>query len=349
MKKEILDILKKLMNIDSYSGNYKSIDKVFNYIKSIMSKSLDIKMYEFNKCKTMVISNTVDKNLDIIFGVHIDVVPNDEYKFKKDNKNVYGRGSIDMKGAVSVILNLLNNNTYSKKIALIITSDEEIDGNCMKQILKEYNTKLAIIPDGGSNFDLIKEEKGLLQVKVSIKTKSAHASKPFDGVNAITELFRVYNELITKYPLPVNEDDYKTSINLSTICGGKNNNSVPDTCSMVLDIRHINNDKKEDIISYIKSFGVDVDVIASGSLFKTDINNSFIQNYIGVCEKVIGRKVKIKSITSTSDAIYFSDKDIPTIIMNPDGGNPHCPDEFVSIDGLVKLYKIYEEFLKEEN
>ena len=39
--------------------------------------------------------------------------------------------------------------------------------------------------------------------------------------------------------------------------------------------------------------------------------------------------------------IYFSEKNIPTIIMNPSGGNAHSQNEYVNIDSLKKLYEIY--------
>ena len=57
-----------------------------------------------------------------------------------------------MKGQLSTIISLLKHNNTSKKIAFIITSDEEIGGYCCKEILKDYNANLAVIPDASSNF-----------------------------------------------------------------------------------------------------------------------------------------------------------------------------------------------------
>ena len=54
----------------------------------------------------------------------------------EDTENIYGRGTIDMKGSVAVLLELFNNIDTKKKIALFITSDEEQDGNCVYELLK---------------------------------------------------------------------------------------------------------------------------------------------------------------------------------------------------------------------
>ena len=256
-----------------------------------------------------------------------------------------------MKGSVAVCLELLNNINTTKKIALFITSDEEIDGNCTKELLNIYNSKLAIVPDGGSNFDLISEEKGLLQLELSIKTKSAHASQPFNGENAIVKLYEVYEELIKKYPLPKSSDEYQTSINLSTLNGGDATNKVPDSATMKIDIRYIAKDKPQDFINIISNFNSNIEIktILEGSVFQTDLNNKEIKKYLKVCKKILNKDIKIIGCESTSDAVYFSEKNIPTIIMNPDGYFPHCDNEYVNKDSLVTLYNIYYEFIQKED
>lgn len=347
MEKEIVKVLEKLMNYQTVVGAKREFEGLFDYIDSIIPDDLFVSKYEFKNNIAYVISNTLDKNLDIAFCTHVDVVPSENYNIRLNGATIFGRGTIDMKGSVSVLLNLFRTETTDKKIALFITSDEEVDGYSAMKLLEIYKPKLGIVPDGGSNFDLIIEEKGLLQLKLSIETKSAHAAEPYNGVNAIISLIDVYNKIIEKYPLPKNEDDYVTSVNLSKLIGGDANNKVPDFAELILDIRHTSKDNKEDIINYLKSINekLKVEVIGSGSLFKTEITEE-IKRYINICEDVLKRKIKLKSCASTSDAIYFSDLNIPTIIMNPEGGNAHCPDEFVTVSGLINLYNIYLQFIK---
>ena len=344
---EIINITKELLKYKTINGNKSEFEKIFNYIKSIYNNGF-IKEYTFNNKKCLVLSNTEDTNLDIIFCTHIDIVPADNYDITEDDKNLYGRGTIDMKGATAVCIHLLNTIKTNKKIALFITSDEEIDGNCAKELLNIYNSKFSIVPDGGSDFNLISEEKGALQIKLSTKGISAHSSQPTKGVNAINKLYKVYSDLIEKFPMPTTNNEYVTTINLSKLNGGKSLNTVPSYAEMFLDIRHTSQNSTKEIIQIISEYkDINIDILLDGKIFTTDLNNKYVKKYIEVCEKELNNTINIIGCESTSDAIYFYEKNIPTIIMNPIGGNPHSQNEYVDKQSLCTLYKIYLSFIKE--
>lgn len=349
MKNEIINLLKELLKFKTIASNKQEFINIFSFIKKNINEKLYYQEYNFKGNIACVISNTKDTKLDIIFSTHIDIVPANNYDFVEDKENIYGRGTIDMKGSVAVLLKLMNNLKTNKKIALFITSDEEIDGNCTYELLKIYKANLAIVPDGGTNFNFIKEEKGLYRLKLSIKTKAAHSSQPFNGENAISKLMDIYHKIITKYPIPKNENEYITSVNLSRLNGGTADNQVPDYAEMILDIRHTSTDTKENILNFIASLdeSLKIEIVLEGPVFQTNLKNKEIKKYIKVCEKVLKRKIKIIGCESTSDAIYFSELNIPTIIMNPKGYYAHCPNEYVNKESLYTLYKIYTEFIKE--
>lgn len=347
---EILCLLEKLMNCPSVSKDNEVSNQLLDMIKDEVPNTLFVKKHDFDGFGSLVISNTEDTDFDIVFCTHIDVVPCAEYKYTEDDENVYGRGSFDMKGQVAVLITLFKELRTDKKVALFITSDEEIAGNCAKGLVDIYpNIKLAIIPDGGKDFNLIEEEKGQLQIKLSVKTKTAHASQPYNGVNAITTLYDCYLKLLEKYPLPISSDDYKTSIALSKMVGGDALNQIPGYAEMYLDIRHTSRDKKEEFLNLIREVNpeIEIEIMTAGSAFVTDVNNPNIKMYLEMCEDVLGYMPKIVKTEATSDGIYFSDKNIPTALMNPIGDYPHCPNEFVNKKSLLDLYKIYEKILKE--
>lgn len=348
VKEEIINITKELMKYKTTNDNKNEFKKIFKYIKKLFPQDLFITEYEFNKNKSLVISNTESKKLDLIFCTHIDIVPINDYKIYEDENYIKGRGSFDMKGSTAVCIELFKTIKTNKKIALFITSDEEMTGECAKRLLEIYSTNLAIVPDGGKNYQIIEEEKGQLQLKISVKTKSAHASQPYNGENAIIKLNNIYNNLIAKYPLPKSEDEYKTSINLSMIKGGEALNSVAENATMYIDIRHTKKDTKKSIIAYLKKIAptATIEIIHEGSIFQTDINNLNIKKYIEISEKVINKKIEIVKTSATSDAIYFSDKNIPTILTNPVGEFPHAPNEYVEKESLYNLYKIWKEFIE---
>ena len=346
MKEEIIKTLKKLLSFKTYKDNKEEFDKLFNYVKEEYNE-FNIKEYIFNNNKCLVLSNTIDTNLDYIFCTHIDVVYADTYDFYEDKDNIYGRGTIDMKGSLAVLLNIIKNIKIDKKFALFITSDEEIDGNCSNELSKIYNAKFVFVPDGGKDFQLVVEEKGQLQIELSVNTKTAHSAQLYNGENAISRLFNVYQKLIEIYPLPKSSNDYVTSINLSKLNGGESNNQVPGYASMILDIRFVSKDSIEDILSNIKNIDKDINinVLIEGMCFVSDLNNNYVKKFIKSSEKILNKKIIKTYCEGTSDAIFFSSKGMPTIIMNPIGDNPHCSNEYINKESLFTLYKIIEDFI----
>lgn len=251
-----------------------------------------------------------------------------------------------MKGQLSTIISLLKHNKTNKKIAFIITSDEEIGGYCCKEILKDYNSSLAVIPDASSNFNLVVEEKGLLQLELTAKGVTAHASEPYKGENAILKLIGLYNKLIKIYPMPT-EDEFKTTINLSKLNGGAATNMVPGSATMTLDIRFEKSDSVESILKNINGLKDDIEVkiLDQGPVFQVNEHLPVMQEFINNAEQVLKQKIKIEKCVATSDAIYFSEKNIPTILMNPKGAYWHGPNEHVEIESLYTLYEIFKTLL----
>ncbi len=355
---EIVKLLNNLIKYKTVYGNNKQFEKCFDYIKNYLSDSnLEIKELKYNNNISLVITNTKDTNFDVIFCGHIDVVPGEDKQFKSKliKNRLYGRGSYDMKGNDAVMINLIKEyHNSDKKIALFLTSDEEHGGFYgTKKILENYNynAKLAIVPDAGKDFELITEEKGVLQLKISIKGKEAHSSQLWKGINANTELIDFYNKLIKIYKQPKNEKDWKTSINLAQFHGGEvgNINKVPSKAYIVLDIRHIPKDSKENILKNINRINknLKIEELARGEDFKVDIENKYAKMYINSCEKVLLKKIKTRKCESSSDARFFNNKNIPCILMNPKGRNAHGKNEFVDITSLEKLYDIYKNILNE--
>lgn len=75
---EILNNTIKLIKYKTIKENYKEFDKAYNFIKKEL-KEYNIKEYIINNYKNLVISNTEENNLDIIFCAHLDVVPTESF------------------------------------------------------------------------------------------------------------------------------------------------------------------------------------------------------------------------------------------------------------------------------
>ena len=70
----------------------------------------------------------------------------------------------------------------------MFTTDEELGGeNGVGELLKHgWSAGLAVIPDGGENWQVESAAKGPLRAEiVCLAGRSAHGSRPWEGENAI--------------------------------------------------------------------------------------------------------------------------------------------------------------------
>lgn len=153
--------------------------------------------YKANDVKSLFIHKNGCYNFDCVFCGHIDVVPADDKQFVPCIKEhlLYGRGAIDMKSQVATFMYFVKKYKGSKQLGIIITSDEEIGGfNGTPKVLEKYNidAKVAIVPDGGYNYQLINSERGVLQLNIDVFGKSVHSSKEPEGINALIRAVNIY-------------------------------------------------------------------------------------------------------------------------------------------------------------
>jgi acetylornithine deacetylase/succinyl-diaminopimelate desuccinylase-like protein len=211
----------------------------------------------------------------------------------------------------------------------------------------ELNAKGKNIHHYAKGSELVIEEKGLLQLEITAYGLTAHASEPYKGNNPLLKLISLYENLLDIYRMPKDETEFVTSVNLSKLNGGDANNMVPSKATMVLDIRYTKENPPEIIINDIKSLcdGIEVKVLGKDPMFQVDKDLDVIKEFITNAEKVLDRELVIQKCVATSDAIYFSEKNIPTILMNPIGNYWHGPDEYVEIDSLYYLYEIFKSLI----
>lgn len=347
----MVNLIKDLVSYKTVYPNKKEFEGCFEYIRKYFGGTdLIIEQYQFNNEISMMIANTNDKNLDVIMCGHIDVVPasDDLFEIKVDGDNAFGRGVSDMKGQDAIMMDIIKNLKTDKKVGLLLTSDEERGGfNGTSKILDLYNCKVAIVPDGGFNYETVVEEKGLFQFIITVNGKEAHASMPHEGENAIVKAFDIYNKLIDNYPLPQNTNDWVTSINLSKIEGGDAFNKVPSKAKLYFDVRYVKSVCPKDITDFLKNIDntLEIEVNEECGTFEVDKGNKYIKKFADSYQKILGDNIKIIKYPAASDARFFSDKEIPCIMINPIGGNIHSMNEWVSIESLNKLQELFEDYI----
>ena len=355
MKKELINITKKLVEFQTISSNKSELQKCLEYIQNyFISTKLFSKIFYSGGFPSLFISNSSSKKMDLILNGHIDVVDGAKIQFKPFIKNnrLYGRGTIDMKSSIAIMMIILKNvaQNSTKKIGAMFVCDEEIFGeNGTKYLLdKGYRSKFSIITEE-SNFDIVTKQKGQITIKFEARGKSCHGSQPWTGKNAIENLISSYKQLRRSFPKDQKSSWEKPTINLGIIKGGTAANVIPDEAELFLDIRYPSISKLETVLKkmdkIIENHSVSYSILSKTfPMYSGDVDK-YVKKLITITKKIKNKKSKLKWTNYCSDARYFSEKNMPVIEFGPTGGDYHSDNEYVEIDSLIKYYGILKEFI----
>jgi succinyl-diaminopimelate desuccinylase len=253
--------------------------KVAKIVEKEFSKA-GVKFKVFNKGKRPDVIAFIGQNKPgyrkLLLAAHMDTVPGGEgwtitkpFVPKKVGNRMYGRGATDDKGPLAA---LIASSAGLKKIEskirgqiiIAAVSDEEV--NMCPGLVSLVKNKIiaatdAIIPDVGCNMkQLLIAEKGRLRVSVKSIGKSAHASIPDKGKNAI-DVMSQFLVLLSRYQLKHEYDAlFPDGPTMSTglIKGGTAANQVPCSCESVIDIRYLPSQKPKEIIRELAKLSSEV-------------------------------------------------------------------------------------------
>ena len=357
----LIKTLSKLVEFQTISSDTNENRRALEWItKQLKDIHLYIRKFVFNGHPSLVITTKNTKKPIIFLQAHLDVVPGSPKMFKpikKDGKLI-GRGVYDMKYATACYIKLLKSlskNLTKYNLGVMITTDEELGGfNGVSALLnKGFTSSVCFLPDGGDNWNFQESAKGVLHLSILSKGKSAHASKPWKGTNAIDSLFDYFYELKKYFPNePCNDKNHNhNTISIGKFTGGEVANIIPDTAEALVDIRFTSETDKKEIMTLLnktmKSFrNLKIKKLVSGNAYKSDKNSSYLKMF----SKIAYEKFKIKTSFvishGSSDARFFAEKGIDTILIRPKGGLIHSENEWIDINELEKFYVVLEEFVK---
>ncbi len=347
----MLKNLEKLISFKTLTDNKEENIKALEWVSSQIPKGYKRKIVIYNNHPSLIVG---EKSPKLCLQGHIDVVPakDDFFRAKIVGSKLYGRGAYDMKFAIACFLEVLKELDPKKhSIGMLITSDEEMGGFYgVKKVLEDgYSPENCIIPDGGENWKAIKRAKGVLHLKIEAAGKPGHASYPWEGDSANQKLLDFLQDLRKGFT-PSKKDDFKSTINIGVLQGGVATNQIAESAFSKVDIRFT--DKKEErrikekINQLKKKYkGVKVEEIAYGSSFLADTKSKLFVTFKDVAKKN-KRNVLTQLSHSSSDARFFGEKRIPTLIVRPKGGGAHSQKEWVDVNDLEIFCKTLKDFAK---
>lgn len=324
MSNSVFGLLEKLVQINTSHLNFSEKQKCLDVIKQEIGDSLHIQEFEFQQFPSLLLSTKPSNHFDLLLAGHIDVVPGPELMFQVTEKygKLFGRGVYDMKGSVAVMVKALQvyaekkEKRKKKNVGLLLTSDEEIDGqNGTKAVLEE--TKLtadfALLPDNGDNWEIMLTERGLLHVRVKPQDKDT-----------------VLQALSSHFPQRGNENaEWLTTFSVE---------------NLDIRVRFTNPEDEQKALELLNQ----AEIVRHHKGAATSKENPNVKDLQQVMSEVIGKSVEFGQEYSTreSDAIYFSEHNIPVAMIRPPGAGEHTGEEWVSLKSLEDFEKVLKKFME---
>lgn len=308
------------------------------------------------------------------FAGHTDVVPTGEEKnwhsppFQPTIKDrrLYGRGAADMKGSLAAMITATESFVrrypeHRGQIAYLITADEEGPAHNgtvkVMEWLKQGGIQLdwCLVGEPSSTStvgDIVKNgRRGSLGGVLRVKGKQGHVAYPHLADNPIHRALPALAELILERWDEGNDFFPPTSFQISNIKGGTGaTNVIPAVVEVTFNFRFSTELNATEIKNRTKTilnkhqFHYELDWCLSGQPFLTS-GGELVEATVNAIESNTGRQPVLSTAGGTSDGRFIAPTGAQVAELGPVNATIHQVDEYVNIDDLDTLSKIYQDVL----
>ncbi|MCC5909048.1 MAG: M20 family metallopeptidase [Clostridiaceae bacterium] len=374
---ELVNLTQQLVRIPSHKNVPTREKEVAEFIYNFCEDhGIEVEFQHITEDRKNVIAYIRGKGTgnSLMLNGHIDTVTADNMKIpplaaEVRDGYIWGRGTVDMKGAVACILMTM---VAIKRAGIVPDGDiiftgvigEEGKSEGTEHIVKSGLKATAAIVAEPSNYKYAVGHRGLEWFDVFVKGKGAHSGRPERGINAIdkamTFIHRVKEELYPKLKERQNEFMGESVMNFGTIEGGTEQSTVADCVLIRIDRRYILGETVESVMQEYQEI-IDVlkeeDPEFDAEIRRTpdsvlDLNHppmitSMNEPIVNVVRKsikeVIKKEPQIKTGYGWTDAALLTNYlEIPAVVVGPgDISEAHTQDEKIHINDLVNNVEIY--------
>lgn len=318
-----------------------------------------------NRCNVIADIGGTTEEPPLVLSGHIDTVPlgnsawtHDPFSGEIENGRLYGRGSSDMKAGIAAIVcaaaDFINQKPPKRSIRLIFTAGEEtgcVGAQHLKNLSLLAPASAILIAEPTSNFPAL-GHKGALFMRCKTEGVTAHSSMPEQGINAIYKAARAITQL-ERLRFASEEHPFlgKPTLNVGTISGGLNVNSVPDQAEFTIDVRSVagmSHTKVLETIAGQMGPEVAIEPFVDLNSVATPADSPFVHCVFSVMEDILRTPISPRSLPFFTDACVFSKVSAsPIVILGP--GEPemaHKTDEYCLIARIDEATEAYRRIVE---
>lgn len=378
---EVKDLLAKVVQCDSTFGREGDCGRLLEKIAKENGSQVDIMPCtedRFNVMITLGAQHYDEKTLGLMLHGHYDTVPvldmPDPFNTKITDNKMWGRGIVDQKcGLVASIAALIamkrSGKTLKKPVCVAAVIDEESEHRGSYALSKSaVKADYALTTEPTNTVTCEFGCKGTTPIRITVKGKTAHASNPWVGVNAIEKSLEILKGLFAMRFPEVDLGEF--GVKQGTICVSKMDagtayNNVPGEAIIWMDRRTIPGENTPMALEQVKAVvaeakKIDPSIEATVEVARPDwhwapirergLNPTWMKDdcvlysYLNEAAVKSGLAPLKKCYSNGYNDMDFliNDLHIPTLVYGPgDGKMAHTPYEEVDIDEVCNVAEVY--------
>jgi succinyl-diaminopimelate desuccinylase len=277
-----------------------------------------------------------------------------------------GRGSCDMKANVAAgayaVAYLGAHDKLRGGYVFVADVREEIDGyEGMPSLLDRGLRAKYGLSGESTSLDVAIGHRGKLRFDIRVAGRSAHASRPRDGVNAVYEALPIIAAIDeANARLPADPEYGNATIVVTRVDSEPREDVavVPAACTIRVDRRYVPAERPDDVEQELRALVTDVASrrgstaevkrIGHYPLMAIDRSDPLVGAGLAAVQRVTGRKPGVTTWDFGVNATFMSAAGIPSIGIGPGSERfAHGPDEHVPLAELADAGRIYANLIRE--
>lgn len=333
----MLELLRELVEIESPTGDTAAI-------RERLEAELLALGAEVRRDGEHLVGDLGGEGAPLLLLAHMDTVwPRGtlaRMPWRVEDGRAYGPGACDMKSGIVIMLEAIRRARTPRALRVVVTADEEIGTPSGRDVLARAADGAAaafVVEPTDVDGHLKTARKGLGRFSVTVTGRSAHASVPAGGVNAIEELAHQILRLQA-----ASEPARGLTFSVGVVAGGTSENVVAAQAVARVDVRVARSDDRERAEQLLRSLEpvlAGTSIAIGGGWTRPPLERSDGAAALFARAREHGRELGLeleeRSSGGGSDGNLVGALGVPVLDgLGALGGGAHALDEHVLVESL---------------
>ena len=342
---DVVALLRELVAIPSVSGEEAAVrDHLLAWLRG---RGVDARADGRNVLAVIegAAGSAADRGL--LLCTHHDVVPvgpgwtRDPWDAALSDGRVWGRGSNDAKSSVAamcVAAARADRRQLHGRLVLALVCDEETGGQGAEVLAPRLPPVSACVVGEPSGLDVCPGQRGLLRAAVVARGRSCHASRPWEGENALAKSARDVLAIAAldfpgEHPLLG-----RATLAATMIAGGTRPNVIPGECTLQVDGRPTPDCDNGRMLAMLREAVAGSEVVVKSERFRPVLTPPDAE-IVRVARAASPTGI-VRGFLGVSDLFHL--RHLPGVVMGPGtSAASHAPDEWVAVEQVEAAAEAY--------